>query len=162
MNDEKLDLILTTVSGLNLKIDDLSQRVNKLEKQNVEFRKEIRQDISEFRNEMRSEMSEFRNEVRQDINELRSEVRQIGKKTHEEFVEIKKIVKALSQRVNLIEKQIISIAMELKEEIKIEIQKITQKINILESDTLFARQDSLENRKHIIEIENRLLQVERI
>jgi septal ring factor EnvC (AmiA/AmiB activator) len=110
---------------------------------------------------MEKQNAEFRNEVRQDINELRSEVRQIGKKSHEDYVELKKIIKSFIQRISLIEKQIISIATELKEEIKSEIKKLTQKINILESDTLFARQDNLESRKHIIEIENRLLQVER-
>jgi septal ring factor EnvC (AmiA/AmiB activator) len=154
MNEEKLDLILTVVSGLKLQVE-------KMEKQNVEFRSEIRQDMSEFRSEIRQDMSEFRNEVKQDVAELRSELRQTSKTLQAENAEIRKMIKALNQRINLVEKQIIQIAIEIKEEVRNEIQKLSKRMEILESETLFARRDGFDNRTQLREIETRLFQVER-
>ncbi len=153
MNEEKLDLILTVVSGLKLQVE-------KMEKQNVEFRSEIRQDMSEFRSEIRQDMSEFRNEVKQDVAELRSELRQTTKTLQAENAETRKMIKALNQRINLIEKQIIQISVEIKAEIKSEINKITEHIKILESETLYARRDGFNNRTQLHEIETRLFQIE--
>jgi septal ring factor EnvC (AmiA/AmiB activator) len=143
MNEEKLDLILTVVSGLKLQVE-------KMEKQNVEFRGEIRQD-----------MSEFRNEVKQDVGELRSELRQTTKTLQAENSELRKMIKVVNQRINLIEKQIVQIAIEIKEEVRSEIHKLTKQMEILESETLFARRDGFDNRTQLREIETRLFQVER-
>ncbi len=143
MNEEKLDLILTVVSGLKLQVE-------KMEKQNVEFRHEIRKD-----------MSEFRNEVKQDVAELRSELRQTTKTLQAENAETRKMIKALNQRINLIEKQIIQIAIEIKEEVRNEIQKLSKRMQILESETLFARHDGFDNRTQINEIETKIFQIER-
>jgi dsDNA-specific endonuclease/ATPase MutS2 len=154
MSEEKLDLILTVVSGLKLQVE-------KMERQNVEFRNEMKQNMSEFRNEIQQNMSEFRNEVRQNVAELRSELRETTKTLQAENAELRKMIKAVNQRVDLIEKQIVQIAIEIKAEIRSEIYKITEHIKILESETLFARRDGFDNRTQLREIETRLFQVER-
>ncbi len=143
MNEEKLDLILTVVSGLKLQVE-------KMEKQNVAFRSEIRQDVAEFRNE-----------VKQDVAELQSELRQTTKTLQAENAELRKMIKAVNQRINLVEKQIIQIAIEIKEEVRNEIQKLSKRMEILESETLFARRDGFDNLTELRKIETRLFQVER-
>ena len=141
MSDEKLDLILTVVSDIKLKVDKLDTKIDKLE---------TRFDGLERRFdglETRFDGLETK------VDKLDSEFRSFKHQVIESFTSV-------NNRFTLLEKQMIAIGVELKAEIKLEIRAVGVKIERLEKQVIYDRNETLEIKGAIREIEDRMTKVE--
>ena len=81
-----------------------------------------------------------------------------------EFTDFKKQVAAsfaaVQNRFTALEKQMVAIGVEVKEEIKVEIRNVNENIDRLEKEILFARSDSVDTRVKVRELEMRLTKLE--
>ncbi len=131
MSEQKLDLILNVVSEIKVRQDKLEQRFDGLDQRFDGLSTEFR----EFRAEITTELRDFKKEVA-------------------------KSFAAVQNRFALIEKQMVAIGVEIKEEIKAEIKAVNENIDRLEKEILFARSDSVDTRVKVRELENRLTRIE--
>lgn len=141
MSDEKLDLILTVVSSIKLKVDNLDTKVDNLDTKVNNLDTKV--------NNLESQMQG----VKTDVRELRSEFTDFKKQVIESFVSVQ-------NRFAILEKQMVAIGVELKAEIRTEIEAVGAKIDRLEKQILLDRTDTVENRMEIREIKQRLTQIE--
>lgn len=74
--------------------------------------------------------------------------------------EVAKSLVTIHNRFGLIEKQMMAIGIEVKEEIKVEIRAVNRNIERLEKQILIYRDDSLDIREKVHQIEERLSQLE--
>ncbi len=141
MSDEKLDLILTVVSDIKLKVDNLETRFDGLENRfdglETRFdRLEIRFDVLETRFDgLESEFKNFK-------------------------IYVTDAIAVLQNRFNALEKQMVAIGIEIKSEIKLEIEVIGKQIDRLEEEILLNRTDTVSNRRKIKDFEARLTRLE--
>ncbi len=141
MSDEKLDLILTVVSEIKVKVDKLDTKVDKLETKVDKL--ETRFDGLETRFDR----------LETKVDNLDSEFKDFKKQVIELFVSVQ-------NRFAILEKQMVAIGVELKAEIRAEIEAVGAKIDRLEKQILLDRTDTVENRMEIREIKQRLTQIE--
>ncbi|MCY7377079.1 MAG: hypothetical protein LH472_14055 [Pyrinomonadaceae bacterium] len=155
MSDEKLDLILTVVSDIKLKVDKLDTKVDNLE---VRFdRLETKVDNLEVRFD-RLETKVDNLEVRFDrletkVDNLESEFTDFKERVIESFAQV-------NNRFALLEKQMLAIGVEIKQEIKQEIKAVGAKIERLEKQVIYDRGETLENKSELREIDDRLTKIE--
>lgn len=155
MSDEKLDLILTVVSDIKLKVDNLETRFDRLETKvdNLETRfdgLETRFDGLETRFdglETRFDRLETK------VDNLDSEFREFRQQVIESFANV-------NNRFALLETQMLAIGVELKAEIKQEIKAVGVKIERLEKQVIYDRSDTLEMKGTIRELDDRLTKIE--
>ncbi len=155
MSDEKLDLILNVVSDIKnrqeglektvgkivIKIDGLETRFDGLE---TRFdRLETKVDNLEIR---------FDN-LETKVDNLDSEFKDFKKQVIELFISVQ-------NRFAILEKQMVAIGVEIKAEIRTEIEAVGAKIDRLEKQILLDRTDTVENRMEIREIKQRLTNIE--
>lgn len=141
MSDEKLDLILTVVSDIKLKVDNLDTKVDRLESRFD--RLEIKVDALETR----FDGLETR------FDNLDSEFKDFKKQVSEAFINV-------NDRFALLEKQMTAIGIEIKAEIKQEVKIIAARIDRLEKQIIYDRNETLENKDAIREIDDRLTKIE--
>ena len=148
MSDEKLDLILTVVSDIKLKVDRLDTKVDNLETRFDGL--ETRFDGLETRFdglETRFDGLEIK------VDNLDSEFKDFKRQVIESFVKV-------NNRFALLEKQMMAIGVELKAEIKHEIRAVGMRIDRLEKQIIYDRSETLENKASIQEIDDRLTKIE--
>ena len=141
MNDEKLDLILTVVSDIKLKVDNLNTKVDNLETRFDGL--ETRFDGLETRFDG----------LETKVDNLDAEFRSFKQQVIESFA-------AVNNRFALLEKQMIAIGVELKAEIKHEIRAVGVKIERLEKQVIYDRTETLEMKDTIRELDDRMTKVE--
>jgi len=169
MSDEKLDLILTVVSGIKLKVDNLDTKVDSLDTKanNLDIKVDsldtkvnnldIKVDNLDTKvNNLDTKVNNLESQmqgVKTDVRELRSEFTDFKKQVIELFVSVQ-------NRFAVLEKQMVAIGVELKAEIRTEVEAVGAKIDRLEKQILLDRTDTVENRMEIREIKQRLTQIE--
>ena len=141
MSDEKLDLILSVVSDIKVRQEGLEKTVGGIVVQigGLETRfdgLETRFDGLEIK-----------------VDKLDLEFKDFKKQVIELFI-------SLQSRFNILEKQMVAIGVELKAEIRTEVEAVSAKIDRLEKQILIDRTDTVENRIEIREIKQRLTQIE--
>ena len=148
MSEEKLDLILTVVSDIKLKVDNLDAKVDKLE---------TRFDGLETRFdglETRFDGLETRFDgLETKVDNLDSEFRSFKRQVIESFVNV-------NNRFTLLEKQMVAIGVELKAEIKQEIKAVGVKIERLEKQVIYDRTETLEMKDTLRELDDRMTKIE--
>ena len=134
MSDEKLDLILTVVSDMKLKVENLGTRFDRLDTKvdNLE--------------------TGF-DRLNTKVDNLDSEFKGFKKQVIESFTSIQ-------NRIGVLEKQMVAIGVEVKSEIKAEIEIVGKQIDRLEEEILLNRTDTLSNRRKIKDFEARLTRLE--
>ena len=148
MSDEKLDLILTVVSDIKLKVGSLETKVGNLE---TRFdRLETKVD----RLETRFDGLETRFDgLETKVDNLDSEFKSFKKEVIGSFA-------GVNNRFTLLEKQMLAIGVELKAEIKQEMKTVGAKIERLEKQVIYDRSETLENKTALREIDDRLTKIE--
>ncbi len=141
MSDEKLDLILNVVSEIKLKVDNLDTKVERLETRFDGL--ETRFDGLETRFDG----------LETKVDNLDSEFRSFKHQVSESFTSV-------NNRFTLLEKQMVAIGLELKAEIKQEIRSVGVKIERLEKQVIHDRNETLEIKGAIRELEDRMTKVE--
>ncbi len=141
MSDEKLDLILTVVSDIKLKVDSLDTKVDKLETRFDGL--ETRFDGLETRFDG----------LETKVDNLDSEFRSFKQQVIESFTNV-------NNRFSLLEKQMLAIGVELKAEIKQEIRAVGVKIERLEKQVIYDRSETLEMKDTLRELDDRMTKVE--
>ena len=134
MSDEKLDLILTVVSDMKSEVEVLGTRFDRLDTKvdNLE--------------------TGF-DRLNAKVDNLDSEFRSFKKQVIESFAN-------LQNRIGVLEKQMVAIGVEVKAEIKAEIEIVGKQIDRLEEEILLNRTDTLSNRRKIKDFEARLTRLE--
>jgi chromosome segregation ATPase len=141
MSDEKLDLILNVVTDIRTRQDGLEKRFDGLEQ---------RFDGLEQRFDGLDKRFDG---LDKKVDNLSSEFTDFKKQTAKSFA-------IVHNRFALLEKQMYSIGVEVKEEIKAEIKAVNENIDRLEKEILFARSDSVDTRVKVRELEHRLSRLE--
>ncbi len=148
MSDEKLDLILTVVSDIKLKVDSLDTKVDKLETRFDGL--ETRFDGLETRFDgLETRFDGLETKVDNLDSEFRSFKHQVG----ESFISV-------NNRFTLLEKQMLAIGVELKAEIKQEIRAVGAKIEQLEKQVIYDRTETIEHKAELRRIDDRLTKIE--
>jgi predicted nucleic acid-binding Zn-ribbon protein len=101
------------------------------------------------------------------VSELKGDVKKIDTRMEnleKEFKDFKKkvieAIKQLDSRINTLEKQMFSIGVELKEEIRREVRDVRDEINRLENTIMLEQAEKLQDRVKVREIESRLSKLE--
>ena len=84
---------------------------------------------------------------------LESEFKKFRRQVIEAFAKVQ-------DRFTILEKQMVAIGIEIKEDIKREVETIGIRIDRLEKQIIFDRNDTLEHREEIRDIKKRLTQIE--
>ena len=141
MSDEKLDLILEVVTDIKVRQENLEKTVGKIA---------VKVDGLETRFdglETRFDGLETR------FDGLDSEFKKFRRQVIEAFAKVQ-------DRFTILEKQMVAIGIEIKEDIKREVETIGIRIDRLEKQIIFDRNDTLEHREEIRDIKKRLTQIE--
>ena len=141
MSDKKLDLILEVVTDIKVRQENLEKTVGKIA---------VKVDGLEMRFdglETRFDGLETR------FDGLESEFKKFRRQVIEAFAK-------LQDRFTILEKQMVAIGIEIKEDIKREVETIGIRIDRLEKQIIFDRNDTLEHREEIRDIKKRLIQIE--
>ena len=141
MSDEKLDLILEVVTDIKVRQENLEKTVGKIA---------VKVDGLETRFdglETRFDGLETR------FDGLESEFKKFRRQVIEAFAKVQ-------DRFTILEKQMVAIGIEIKEDIKREVEIIGIRIDRLEKQIIFDRNDTLEHREEIRDIKKRLTQIE--
>ena len=141
MSDEKLDLILEVVTDIKVRQENLEKTVGKIA---------VKVDGLETRFdglETRFDGLETR------FDGLESEFKKFRRQVIEAFAKVQ-------DRFTILEKQMVAIGIEIKEDIKREVETIGIRIDRLEKQIIFDRNDTLEHREEIRDIKKRLTQIE--
>ena len=141
MNDEKLDLILNVVSEIKNKQDSLEKTVGEIK---------TKQDSLEI---------SFSG-LEKTVGEISLKVDNLSKDFTDFKTQVMKSFATIQNRFALIEKQMVAIGVEIKEEIKAEIKAVNDNIDRLEKEILFARSDSVDTRVKVRMLEERLTRIE--
>ena len=155
MSDKKLDLILEVVTDIKVRQESLEKTVGKIavKVDGLETRfdgLETRFDGLETRFdglETRFDGLETR------FDGLESEFKKFRRQVIEAFAKVQ-------DRFTILEKQMVAIGIEIKEDIKREVETIGIRIDRLEKQIIFDRNDTLEHREEIRDIKRRLTQIE--
>ena len=134
MSDEKLDLILEVVTDIKVRQENLEKTVS-----------EIAVKVNGL--ETRFDGLEKR------FDGLESEFKKFRRQVIEAFSKVQ-------DRFTILEKQMLAIGIEIKEDIKREVETIGIRIDRLEKQIIFDRNDTLEHREEIRDIKKRLSQIE--
>ena len=134
MSDEKLDLILSVVSGIKVRQEGLEKTVDGIVVQIAGL--ETRFDGLEAK-----------------VDNLDSEFRSFKQQVSESFIFV-------NNRLTLLEKQMLAIGVEIKAEIKMEIRAVSAKIERLEKQVIYDRTETLEHKTELREIDDRLTKIE--
>ena len=148
MSDEKLDLILEVVTDIKVRQENLEKTVGKIAVKVDGL--EMRFDGLETRFdglETRFDGLETR------FDGLESEFKKFRRQVIEAFAKVQ-------DRFTILEKQMVAIGIEIKEDIKREVETIGIRIDRLEKQIIFDRNDTLEHREEIRDIKKRLTQIE--
>ncbi len=141
MSDKKLDLILEVVTDIKVRQESLEKTVGKIA---------VKVDGLETRFdglETRFDGLETR------FDGLESEFKKFRRQVIEAFAKVQ-------DRFTILEKQMVAIGIEIKEDIKREVETIGIRIDRLEKQIIFDRNDTLEHREEIRDIKRRLTQIE--
>ena len=71
-----------------------------IQKENAEFRLQLREDVNNFKNEVRSDINNFKNEIRSDIENFKNETRAEFSQIHAEIVQLDKKIEVPNARVD--------------------------------------------------------------
>ncbi len=145
MNDEKLDLILAAVTEIKADVNNIKADVNN-----------IRVDVKNLDSRMgnvENGFIELRTEVKSDINGLRTELSAFKKQMIKAF-------DAMKNRIDLLEKQMLSIGYELKEDIRREGREVREEIDRLENTIMLEQAEKLQDRVRVRELESRVTRLE--
>lgn len=134
MSEEKLDLILTVVSELKGSVDKLDLRMDKLDSRMDGLEGKVDKLDSRMDN-LEKEFSDFKKQVIQSF-------------------------KSLNGRIDILEKQMFAIGLELKEEIRREISNVRDEINRLENTIMLEQAEKLQDRVRVRELESRVAKLE--
>ncbi len=134
MSDKKLDLILEVVTDIKVRQENLEKTVGKI-------------DVKVDGLETRFDGLETR------FDGLESEFKKFRRQVIEAFAKVQ-------DRFTILEKQMVAIGIEIKEDIKREVETIGIRIDRLEKQIIFDRNDTLEHREEIRDIKKRLTQIE--
>ena len=134
MSDEKLDLILEVVTDIKVRQENLEKTVGKIA-------------VKVDGLETRFDGLETR------FDGLESEFKKFRRQVIEAFAKVQ-------DRFTILEKQMVAIGIEIKEDIKREVETIGIRIDRLEKQIIFDRNDTLEHREEIRDIKKRLTQIE--
>ncbi|MDQ3088386.1 MAG: hypothetical protein M3Q78_07295 [Acidobacteriota bacterium] len=148
MSDKKLDLILEVVTDIKVRQESLEKTVGKIAVKVDGL--ETRFDGLETRFdglETRFDGLETR------FDGLESEFKKFRRQVIEAFAKVQ-------DRFTILEKQMVAIGIEIKEDIKREVETIGIRIDRLEKQIIFDRNDTLEHREEIRDIKRRLTQIE--
>ena len=148
MSDEKLDLILNVVSDIKVKVDKLETRFDGLETRFDGL--ETRFDDLETRFDGLDTRFDG---LETKFDGLENQFKDFKKQVIESFA-------AVHSRFETLEKQMVAIGVEIKAEIKAEVEMIGKNLDRLEEETLHNRTDTLDNRRKIREVETRLTRLE--
>lgn len=190
MVDEKLDLILSVVFDIKLKVDNLETRFDRLEVKvdnletrfdrletkvdNLETRfdrletkvdnLEARFDRLEIRFD-RLETKVDRLETKVDnletrFDRLETKVDNLDSEFRSFKQQVSESFAYVNNRFTLLEKQMLAIGVELKAEIAREIQGVGVKVERLEKQVIYDRSETLEIKTSIRELDDRLTKVE--
>ena len=145
MSEEKLDLILTVVS-------DIKGRMGKLENEFGSFKIEVNTRFDSLENELKDVKGEFKDfkgefkdfkgefkDFKGEFNEFKGEFKDFKKQTIQAY-------KSLNGRIDILEKQMLAIGMELKDEIRHEIADVRKEISRLESKIMLEQAEKFENK----------------
>ncbi len=148
MSDEKLDLILTVVSDMKLKVENLGTRFDRLDTKvdNLETG-------FDRLNTKADNLETGFDRLNTKVDNLDSEFKGFKKQVIESFTSIQ-------NRIGVLEKQMVAIGVEVKSEIKAEIEIVGKQIDRLEEEILLNRTDTLSNRRKIKDFEARLTRLE--
>ena len=134
MSDKKLDLILEVVTDIKVRQENLEKTVGKIA-------------VKVDGLETRFDGLETR------FDGLESEFKKFRRQVIEAFAKVQ-------DRFTILEKQMVAIGIEIKEDIKREVETIGIRIDRLEKQIIFDRNDTLEHREEIRDIKKRLTQIE--
>jgi len=134
MSDKKLDLILEVVTDIKVRQESLEKTVGKIA-------------VKVDGLETRFDGLETR------FDGLESEFKKFRRQVIEAFAKVQ-------DRFTILEKQMVAIGIEIKEDIKREVETIGIRIDRLEKQIIFDRNDTLEHREEIRDIKRRLTQIE--
>ena len=141
MSEEKLDLILNVVSDIKNRQEGLEKTVG-----------EIVVKIDGLETRFDGLETRF-DSLETKVDNLDSEFKDFRKQVTEAFANV-------SNRFALLEKQMTAIGVEIKAEIKQEVKIIAARIDRLEKQIIYDRNETLENKDAIREIDDRLTKIE--
>ena len=134
MSEEKMDLILTVVSELKEKMDKFDSRMDKFDSRMDKFDSRMDKFDSRMDN-LENELSDFKKQVIKSFDSLK-------------------------RRIDTLEKQMLSIGLELKEEIRHQIGEVRDDINRLENTIMLEQAEKLQDRVRVRELESRVARLE--
>lgn len=148
MNEDKLDLILTVVSELKGSVDNLGGKVDNLETKvnNLEVKVD----------NLDSRMSKLETKV----DKLEVKVDKLQKDFTDFKRQVTQAFKSLNNRIDVLEKQMFAIGVELKQEIQREINNVRDEINRLENTIMLEQAEKLQDRVRVRELEARVAKLE--
>ncbi len=141
MSDEKLDLILNVVSDIKNRQTSLEKTVGEMNTRQTSLEKTV------------GEMNLKIDNLSGRVDNLSSEFSDFRKQVADSFA-------IVQNRFTLLEKQMVAIGVEIKAEIKREIEAVAARIDRLEKQIIYDRSETLENKDEIREINKRLAQIE--
>lgn len=160
MNEDKLDLILTVVSGLRNDVGELKGDVKRVDAKVDSFKIEVNSKFDALEQKFDSKFDNLEQKFDSKFDSLEKELKDFKG----EFKDFKKqtiqAYKSLNGRIDILEKQMLAIGMEVKDEIRNEIRSVRADLDYFNRKLMLEQEETLRYKRKTFEFEERISKLE--